>query len=128
MVSPYQDYLRQVESKLRCPKLERIRLLRTLKYEMTLEITDCDSLSEDQLVRRFGTPEDAAAQLSEMLPHGTEEQYYAKRKRRWIIAFAVCFCAVAILVGRLIWISSVDVDVTNTDESVTISDRHEVED
>lgn len=118
MSSPYRAYLRQVERELRCARLEKARLLRMLEIEMAEGASDPAVLSADELVQRFGPPETAAGQLQEALPPEAVKRHTSRRQRRFAATIAACVCVIALLAGYLVWLGSIDVDVTYTKEII----------
>lgn len=103
-----KEYLRQVGQALHCPRRERKRLLSGLETELA-EAFPAESCPAADLTAHFGPPEAMAAELQSALPEKVMANYQKGRRKKWMIATAACVVVIAILVGYLAWLGSIDV-------------------
>lgn len=113
-----KEYLRQVGRAMRCPRADRKRLLSGFEPEVEEAFPDGTAPAMDDLTARFGTPEALAAELQRALPENAAANYQRSRRKRWMAATAACVVVIALLVGFLFWLKSIDVYVPLQDERV----------
>lgn len=119
-----KEYLRQVGRAMRCPRAERKRLLSGFEPEVEEAFPDGTAPAMADLTARFGTPETLAAELQHVLPENAAANYQRARRRRWMAATAACLIGIALLVGFLFWLKSIDVYVPPQNEEITYTDEY----
>lgn len=117
-----REYLRQVRKSLRCTYKERKRLLSGLEAELTEAFPPETYPTMADLTARFGAPEAMAVELMTALPEGAAAEHQKKRRKKWMIATAACIVVIAMLVGYLAWLGSVEVDYIVDDGIVIQTD------
>ena len=122
-----REYLRQVRKSLRCTYKERKQLLSGLETELEDAFLSEPGLAAADLTARFGTPEAVAEELMAALPEGTAGKYETARRKKWMAAAAACLVVIAMLVGYLAWLGSIDVDVSKTEEHITYETHYIIE-
>ena len=122
-----KEYLRQVGRAMGCPRAERKRLLSGFEHELEEVFPDGTAPAMDELTARFGTPETLAAELQRALPENAAANYQMARRRRWMAATAACLIVIALLVGFLFWLKSIDVYVPPQDEEIIYGTHYVIE-
>lgn len=115
MKDPCAAYLRRVSRSLCCPREDRQHLLAGLEAELYETFPAGTHPEMTELTARFGAPQTMAEELMAALPEGVQAGYQKKRRKRWMVATAVCLAVIAMLIGYLAWLASIDVDVTKTE-------------
>ncbi len=115
-----RDYLRRVGRAMNCPRRERKRLLAGFVPELEEAFPTDTAPTAADLTARFGAPAALAAELQDALPQGAAENYQRQRRKRWMAATAACVVIIALLVGYLAWLASIDVDVSKTETEIII--------
>ena len=104
MNKPARAYLRAVRRALRCPGRQGKQLLRQLSEDIEEYCEEHPDATEEELCRRFGTPEDVAAAFVEDLG-GSIAVNIQRRRNRIVTAVIVVLVLVAGAVTvRQIWI------------------------
>lgn len=104
MNKPARAYLRAVRRALRCPGRQGKQLLRQLSEDIEEYCEEHPDATEEELCRRFGTPEDVAADFVEDLG-GSIAVNIQRRRNRIVTAVIVVLVLVAGAVTvRQIWI------------------------
>lgn len=122
-----KEYLRQVRKSLRCACKERKQLLSGLEAELEDAFLSEPGLTAVDLTARFGTPKAMAVELQSALPEKVVANYQKGRRKMWMIATAACVVVIAMLIGYLAWLGSIEVDVSKTEESVYVDSRYKEE-
>lgn len=104
MNKPARAYLRAVRRALRCPGRQGKQLLRQLSEDIEEYCEEHPDATEEALCRRFGTPEDVAADFVEDLG-GSIAVNIQRRRNRIVTAVIVVLVLVAgAVTARQIWI------------------------
>ena len=110
MNKPARAYLRAVRRALRCPRRQGKQLLRQLSEDIEEYCEEHPDATEEELCRRFGTPEDVAADFVEDLG-GSIAVNIQRRRNRIVTAVIVALVLVAGAVTvRQIWIQQLFLD------------------
>lgn len=110
MNKPARAYLRAVRRALRCPGRQGNQLLRQLSEDIEEYCEEHPDATEEALCRRFGTPEDVAADFVEDLG-GSIAVNIQRRRNRIVTAVIVVLVLVAGAVTvRQIWIQQLLLD------------------
>lgn len=110
MNKPARAYLRAVRRALRCPGRQGKQLLRQLSEDIEEYCEEHPDATEEALCRRFGTPEDVAADFVEDLG-GSIAVNIQRRRNRIVTAVIVVLVLVAGAVTvRQIWIQQLLLD------------------
>lgn len=105
-----ERYLRAVRKALHCPGQQGKRLLRQLSEDIEEYCEEHPDATEEELCRRFGTPEDVAADFVEDLG-GSIAVNIQRRRNRIVTAVIVVLVLVAGAVTvRQIWIQQLLLD------------------
>lgn len=105
-----KHYLRAVRRALRCPRRQGKQLLRQLSEDIEEYCEEHPDATEEELCRRFGTPEDVAADFVEDLG-GSIAVNIQRRRNRIVTAVIVVLVLVAGAVTvRQIWIQQLFLD------------------
>lgn len=105
-----ERYLRAVRKALHCPGRQGKRLLRQLSEDIEEYCEEHPDATEEELCRRFGTPEDVAADFVEDLG-GSIAVNIQRRRNRIVTAVIVVLVLVAGAVTvRQIWIQQLLLD------------------
>ena len=103
-------YLRAVRKALHCPGRQGKRLLRQLSEDIEEYCEEHPDATEEELCRRFGTPEDVAAAFAEDLG-GSIAVNVQRRRNRIVTAVIVVLVLVAgAVTARQIWIQQLFLD------------------
>ena len=103
-------YLRAVRKALHCPGRQGKRLLRQLSEDLEEYCEEHPDATEEELCRRFGTPEDVAAAFAEDLG-GSIAVNVQRRRNRIVTAVIVVLVLVAgAVTARQIWIQQLFLD------------------
>lgn len=110
MNKPARAYLRAVRRALRCPGRQGKQLLRQLSEDIEEYCEEHPDATEEELCRRFGTPEDVAADFVEDLG-GSIAVNIQRRRNRIVTAVIVVLVLVAgAVTARQIWIQQLLLD------------------
>lgn len=110
MNKPARAYLRAVRRALRCPGRQGKQLLHQLSEDIEEYCEEHPDATEETLCRRFGTPEDVAADFVEDLG-GSIAVNIQRRRNRIVTAVIVVLVLVAGAVTvRQIWIQQLLLD------------------
>ena len=110
MNKPARAYLRAVRRALRCPGRQGKQLLRQLSEDIEEYCEEHPDATEEELCRRFGTPEDVAADFVEDLG-GSIAVNIQRRRNRIVTAVIVVLVLVAgAVTARQIWIQQLFLD------------------
>ena len=110
MNKPARAYLRAVRRALRCPGRQGKQLLRQLSEDIEEYCEEHPDATEEELCRRFGTPEDVAADFVEDLG-GSIAVNIQRRRNRIVTAVIVVLVLVAgAVAARQIWIQQLFLD------------------
>ena len=110
MNKPARAYLRAVRRALRCPGRQGKQLLRQLSEDIEEYCEEHPDATEEALCRRFGTPEDVAADFVEDLG-GSIAVNVQRRRNRIVTAVIVVLVLVAgAVTARQIWIQQLFLD------------------
>ena len=105
-----ERYLRAVRKALHCPGRQGKRLLRQLSEDIEEYCEEHPDATEEELCRRFGTPEDVAAAFVEDLG-GSIAVNVQRRRNRIVTAVIVVLVLVAgVVTARQIWIQQLLLD------------------
>lgn len=105
-----ERYLRAVRKALHCPGRQGKQLLRQLSEDIEEYCEEHPDATEEELCRRFGTPEDVAADFAEDLG-GSIAVNIQRRRNRIVTAVIVVLVLVAGAVTvRQIWIQQLFLD------------------
>ena len=105
-----ERYLRAVRKALHCPGRQGKRLLRQLSEDIEEYCEEHPDATEEELCRRFGTPEDVAAAFAEDLG-GSIAVNVQRRRNRIVTAVTVVLVLVAgAVTARQIWIQQLFLD------------------
>ncbi len=105
-----ERYLRAVRKALHCPGRQGKRLLRQLSEDIEEYCEEHPDATEEALCRRFGTPEDVAADFVEDLG-GSIAVNVQRRRNRIVTAVIVVLVLVAgAVTARQIWIQQLFLD------------------
>lgn len=105
-----ERYLRAVRKALHCPGRQGKRLLRQLSEDIEEYCEEHPDATEEELCRRFGTPEDVAADFAEDLG-GSIAVNVQRRRNRIVTAVIVVLVLVAgAVTARQIWIQQLFLD------------------
>ena len=105
-----ERYLRAVRKALHCPGRQGKRLLRQLSEDIEEYCEEHPDATEEELCRRFGTPEDVAAAFVEDLG-GSIAVNVQRRRNRIVTAVIVVLVLVAgAVTARQIWIQQLFLD------------------
>lgn len=105
-----ERYLRAVRKALHCPGRQGKRLLRQLSEDIEEYCEEHPDATEEELCRRFGTPEDVAAAFVEDLG-GSIAVNVQRRRNRIVTAVIVVLVLVAgVVTARQIWIQQLFLD------------------
>lgn len=105
-----ERYLRAVRKALHCPGRQGKRLLRQLSEDIEEYCEEHPDATEEELCRRFGTPEDVAAAFAEDLG-GSIAVNVQRRRNRIVTAVIVVLVLVAgAVTARQIWIQQLFLD------------------
>ena len=123
MNKPARAYLRAVRRALRCPGRQGKRLLRQLSEDIEEYCEEHPDATEEELCRRFGTPEDVAADFVEDLG-GSIAVNIQRRRNRIVTAVIVVLVLVAGAVTvRQIWIQQLLLDMHWVESITYIADE-----
>ncbi len=110
MNKPARAYLQAVRRALRCPGRQGKQLLRQLSEDIEEYCEEHPDATEEELCRRFGTPEDVAADFVEDLG-GSIAVNVQRRRNRIVTAVIVVLVLVAgAVTARQIWIQQLFLD------------------
>ena len=105
-----ERYLRAVRKALHCPGRQGKRLLRQLSEDIEEYCEEHPDATEEAVCRRFGTPEDVAADFVEDLG-GSIAVNVQRRRNRIVTAVIVVLVLVAgAVTARQIWIQQLFLD------------------
>ena len=105
-----ERYLRAVRKALHCPGRQGKQLLRQLSEDIEEYCEEHPDATEEELCRRFGTPEDVAAAFAENLG-GSIAVNVQRRRNRIVTAVIVVLVLVAgAVTARQIWIQQLFLD------------------
>lgn len=105
-----ERYLRAVRKALHCPGRQGKRLLRQMSEDIEEYCEEHPDATEEALCRRFGTPEDVAADFVEDLG-GSIAVNVQRRRNRIVTAVIVVLVLVAgAVTARQIWIQQLFLD------------------
>ena len=105
-----ERYLRAVRKALHCPGRQGKQLLRQLSEDIEEYCEEHPDATEEELCRRFGTPEDVAADFAEDLG-GSIAVNVQRRRNRIVTAVIVVLVLVAgVVTARQIWIQQLFLD------------------
>lgn len=119
-----RKYLRQVARAMGCPRADRDRLLSGFRHELEEAFPAGTAPALDELTARFGTPRALADELMTALPEGTAAKYEASRRKKWRTAAVAGAVVIALLIGYLAWLASIDVYVPPQDVEITYTDEY----
>ena len=123
MNKPARAYLRAVRWALRCPGRQGKQLLRQLSEDIEEYCEEHPVATEEELCRRFGTPEDVAADFVEDLG-GSIAVNIQRRRNRIVTAVIVVLVLVAGAVTvRQIWIQQLLLDMHWVESITYIADE-----
>lgn len=123
MNKPARAYLRAVRRALRCPGRQGKQLLRQLSEDIEEYCEEHPDATEEELCRRFGTPEDVAADFVEDLG-GSIAVNIQRRRNRIVTAVIVVLVLVAGAVTvRQIWIQQLFLNSYWVESITYISDE-----
>ena len=123
MNKPARAYLRAVRRALRCPGRQGKRLLRQLSEDIEEYCEEHPDATEEELCRRFGTPEDVAADFVEDLG-GSIAVNIQRRRNRIVTAVIVVLVLVAgAVAARQIWIQQLFLNSYWVESITYISDE-----
>ena len=106
-----ERYLRAVRKALHCPGRQGKRLLRQLSEDIEEYCEEHPDATEEELCRRFGTPEDVAVDFVEDLG-GSIAVNIQRRRNRIVTAVIVVLVLVAgAVTARQIWIQQLLLDI-----------------
>lgn len=118
-----ERYLRAVRKALHCPGRQGKRLLRQLSEDIEEYCEEHPDATEEELCRRFGTPEDVAAAFVEDLG-GSIAVNIQRRRNRIVTAVIVVLVLVAGAVTvRQIWIQQLLLDMHWVESITYIADE-----
>lgn len=118
-----ERYLRAVRKALHCPGRQGKRLLRQLSEDIEEYCEEHPDATEEELCRRFGTPEDVAADFVEDLG-GSIAVNIQRRRNRIVTAVIVVLVLVAGAVTvRQIWIQQLLLDMHWVESITYIADE-----
>lgn len=118
-----ERYLRAVRKTLHCPGQQGKRLLRQLSEDIEEYCEEHPDATEEELCRRFGTPEDVAADFVEDLG-GSIAVNVQRRRNRIVTAVIVVLVLVAGAVTvRQIWIQQLLLDMHWVESITYIADE-----
>ena len=118
-----ERYLRAVRKALHCPGRQGKRLLRQLSEDIEEYCEEHPDATEEELCRRFGTPEDVAAAFVEDLG-GSIAVNVQRRRNRIVTAVIVVLVLVAGAVTvRQIWIQQLLLDMHWVESITYIADE-----
>lgn len=116
-----ERYLRAVRKALHCPGRQGKQLLRQLSEDIEEYCEEHPDATEEELCRRFGTPEDVAADFVEDLG-GSIAVNIQRRRNRIVTAVIVVLVAGAVTV-RQIWIQQLLLDMHWVESITYIADE-----
>lgn len=118
-----ERYLRAVRKALHCPGRQGKRLLRQLSEDIGEYCEEHPDATEEELCRRFGTPEDVAAAFVEDLG-GSIAVNIQRRRNRIVTAVIVVLVLVAgVVTARQIWIQQLLLDMHWVESITYIADE-----
>lgn len=118
-----ERYLRAVRKALHCPGQQWKRLLRQLSEDIEEYCEEHPDATEEELCRRFGTPEDVAAAFVEDLG-GSIAVNVQRRRNRIVTAVIVVLVLVAgVVTARQIWIQQLFLNSYWVESITYISDE-----
>ena len=118
-----ERYLRAVRKALHCPGRQGKQLLRQLSEDIEEYCEEHPDATEEELCRRFGTPEDVAADFVEDLG-GSIAVNIQRRRNRIVTAVIVVLVLVAGAVTvRQIWIQQLLLDMHWVESITYIADE-----
>ena len=119
-----KSYLKKVKKRLRCTRKEKARLLAGLEAELLEACPEQVSLSGAELLARFGTPAEMAAQLQDALPAEETERY--RKKRRLFSGSLIAGCALIIFCLTLYLVYLGSIDVKYIDSEIIINSHYRI--
>lgn len=118
-----ERYLRAVRKALHCPGRQGKRLLRQLSEDIEEYCEEHPDATEEELCRRFSTPEDVAADFVEDLG-GSIAVNIQRRRNRIVTAVIVVLVLVAgVVTARQIWIQQLLLDMHWVESITYIADE-----
>lgn len=121
MGDPCVSYLKQVALGLYCSREEKNRLLAGLQAEIEEAFPAGEIPTAEKLIARFGAPSDMAAELQSALPGEEAARSRRRLRNRLCAGLAACAMVIALLVGYLAHIASIE--IRYTDGTVIIDER-----
>ncbi len=115
MAPAYVTYLRQVKQGLCCSRAEQKRLIAALEQEILDTIPNANHAPLAQIDKQFGPPDEMAQELQQALPDDTAAQTAKKRLRRICLIFSLCFLAVVLIAGGVIYQEHIKAENTPPD-------------
>lgn len=110
MNKPTRAYLRAVRRALRCPRRQGKQLLRQLSEDIEEYCEEHPDATEEALCRRFGAPEDVAADFAEDLGGSIAVNIQRRRNRIVTAVIVVLVLVVGAVTARQIWIQQLFLD------------------
>lgn len=110
MNKPARAYLRAVRRALRCPGRQGKQLLRQLSEDIEEYCEEHPDATEEALCRRFGAPEDVAADFAEDLGGSIAVNIQRRRNRIVTAVIVVLVLVVGAVTARQIWIQQLFLD------------------
>lgn len=110
MNKPARAYLRAVRRALRCPRRQGKQLLRQLSEDIEEYCEEHPDATEEALCRRFGAPEDVAADFAEDLGGSIAVNIQRRRNRIVTAVIVVLVLVVGAVTARQIWIQQLLLD------------------
>ena len=105
-----ERYLRAVRKALHCPGRQGKRLLRQLSEDIEEYCEEHPDATEEELCRRFGTPEDVAAAFAEDLGGSIAVNVQRSRNRIVTAVIVVLVLVAGAVTARQIWIQQLFLD------------------
>lgn len=115
MTPAYRTYLKQVKQALCCSRADQKRLLNGLEQEITETFPDAVNVSMEQIVEQYGSPEDMAQELQQVLPSGSAADSAKKRLHKICLLFSLCLFAVILIAGGIIYREHIKAENTPPD-------------
>lgn len=108
------SYVRKVGQGLHCSRRTKARLLQGVREEMAEAMNLQGSLTEDDLRRRFGTPEELAAELRASVPSEEAARYHTWQRSRRRLAWVICGLVVVCVVGCILYTTGRTVQIVDS--------------
>lgn len=115
MAPAYITYLKRVKQGLCCSRTEQKRLITALEQEILDTIPNANHAPLAQIDKQFGPPDEMAQELQQALPDDTAAQTAKKRLRRICLIFSLCFLAVVLIAGGVIYQEHIKAENTPPD-------------